>query len=66
MKRYLGPIAKPGDHVLVQIGYRRIFNVDQVLVHPRHGTFYRCHVRSAQGNLITELIGAECCEVLPV
>ena len=64
LRRFLGPIAEPGDHVLVHFGRRRIWRVDEVIVNPRHGTFYRCHIRNAQGSLLTELIGAECCEVL--
>jgi len=65
LKRFLGPLAKPGDHVLVHYGIRRVWNVDEVIEHPRHGIFYRCHVRTAQGSLLTELIGAQCVEVLP-
>lgn len=64
MRRFLGPIARPGDTVLVHYGQRRVWRVDEVIVNPRHGTFYRCHVRTSQGSLLTELIGAECVEIL--
>lgn len=64
-RRFLGAIARPGQHVLVHYGQRRVWTVDEIVDHPRHGTFYRCHTRTAQGSLLTEMIGADCCEVLP-